>query len=108
MCKCAETKREALDGVKPSWCHFSSDRRFLSLNLSSEELRDKYRDSRLLRIKNTRDSGCMHFLYELWIYRLRDEDNFVGQVLYAAACSLVTGRAEHLKEFRAVVQGKLF
>ena len=61
-CACVSAlrqKREALDGVKPSWCHFSSDRRFLSLNLSSEELRDKYRDSRLLRIRNTRDSGCM-------------------------------------------------
>ena len=42
MCKCAETKREALDGVKPSWCHYSSDRHFLSLNLSSERRRDKY------------------------------------------------------------------
>ena len=42
MCKCVETKSEALDGVKPSWCHYSSDRHFLSQNLSSERRRNKY------------------------------------------------------------------
>ena len=38
---------------------------------------------------------------------MRDEDNFVGQVLYAAACSLVTGRDEHLKEFRVPSSRKI-
>ena len=30
----AETKRDPFDRVKPSWCHYSSDKHFLSLNLS--------------------------------------------------------------------------
>merc|ERR1712032_612589 len=47
MCKCAETKREALDRVKPSWCHYSSDSHFLSLNLSFEQRRDKYTKTNL-------------------------------------------------------------
>ena len=30
----AETKRDPFDRVKPSWCHYSSDKHFLSSNLS--------------------------------------------------------------------------
>ena len=30
----AKTKRDPFDRVKPSWCHYSSDKHFLSLNLS--------------------------------------------------------------------------
>ena len=104
MCKCVETKSEALDGVKPSWCHYSSDRHFLSLNLSSERRRDKYTAEFETSHINMAIIKCIWCA--IWISRLRDQNNSVGQGLYVAACPQVTGRVQHLKTFLVVAEAK--